>query len=161
MPHKIDKLDLKILEALQLNARISNLALSETISLSASACLARVQKLRDAGYIDREISILSLAKVGSVLNALLEVTLANHKLSDHKKFEEGISDVPEIIMAMKVSGRFDYILAVMTLDMPSLNALSDDLLEGTLGITKLVTLPVLDIAKPFSGFPISMLQKIV
>ena len=61
------------------------------------------------------------------------------------------------MMALKVSDRFDYLLGVTTKDMQSLNALSDTLLEGALGISKLVTIPILEVAKPFSGFPIQQL----
>ncbi|ESQ74276.1 Lrp/AsnC family transcriptional regulator [Asticcacaulis sp. AC402] len=158
MTLRLDKIDLKILRALQTDARITNLALSDKVALSASACLSRVQKLRDKGYIARDISVLSPSKIGPVLHALLEITLSNHKLADHQVFERAIAGRDEIIMAVKVSGRFDYLLAVTTRDMPALNALSDELLEGDLPIAKLVTVPVLDIAKAFNGFPIERLQ---
>ena len=61
------------------------------------------------------------------------------------------------MMALKVSDRFDYLLGVTTKDMQSLNALAYTLLEGALGISKLVTIPILEVAKPFSGFPIQQL----
>ena len=48
-------------------------------------------------------------------------------------------------------------MSVTVRDMPALNSLSDDLLGGDFGIAKLVTVPVLDIAKHFSGFPIDSL----
>jgi DNA-binding Lrp family transcriptional regulator len=159
MTLKPDKIDLKILNALQSDARITNLALSEKVALSPSACLTRVQKLRDNGFIARDIALLSPSKLGPALHALIEITLSNHKLNDHQIFERAIRDRPEVIMAVKVSGRFDYLLAVTTRDMPALNALSDELLEGVLPIAKLVTVPVLDVAKTFSGFPLVALTE--
>lgn len=157
MAPRLDKIDRKILEALQADARMSNIALSEAIALSPSACLARVQRLRQDGYIARDIALINPAKIGSALHALLEITLNNHALSDLTAFEVMIKNRPEIIMAVKVSGRFDYLLAVTVCDMPYLNRLSDELLGGSLSIAKLVTIPVLDVAKPFNGFPISTL----
>lgn len=150
----LDKIDLKILKILQKNARTTNLSLSEQVSLSASACLARVQKLREAGIIERDVAVISPSKIGSSLHAFLEVTLANHKLNDHVKFEKFINEYSEVTAAFKVSGRFDYLLSVTTLDMPSLSRLSDDLLDDSNGIAKLVTVPVLDVAKHFSGIPV-------
>lgn len=153
----MDRIDLKILTSLQQDARLTNIALSEQVSLSPSACLARVQKLRKSGVINRDICLVAPEEVGPVLHAFLEVSLSNHKLSDHRVFEQGIRQIDEVTAAAKVSGRFDYLLAVTTTDMPALNALSDELLEGPMGIAKLVTIPILDIAKGFSGFPLSTL----
>jgi len=120
---ELDKIDIRILKELQRNARITNLALSESVHLSASACLVRVQKLRDAGIIEKDICVITTSKIGPVLHSILQITLENHKVRD----------------------------------MPALNSLSDDLLGGNFGIAKLVTVPVLDIAKHFSGFPIDSL----
>lgn len=155
---ELDRIDVKILAALQANAKITNIALAEAVSLSPSACLARVQRLRKTRVIERDIAVLTPSKIGPVLHALLEITLSNHAIADHRAFEKGIASIPEITMALKVSGRFDYVLSVTTIDMPALNALSDELLEGTLGIERLVTLPVLEIAKPFAGVPVETLH---
>ena len=154
----LDKIDIRILKELQNNARVTNLALSEKVHLSASACLVRVQKLRDAGVIEKDVSVITTSKVGPVLHSILQITLKNHSLNDHKKFESSITSVDEITLALKVSGRFDYLVAVTVRDMPALNLLSDDLLGGDFGIAKLVTIPVLEVAKPFSGFPIDSLM---
>lgn len=62
-------------------------------------------------------------------------------------------------MALKVSGRFDYLISVTTRDMPALNRLSDDLLGGEFGIAKLVTVPIIDVVKNYSGFPVELLTK--
>lgn len=155
--YKLDKTDIRILKELQNNARITNLALAEKVYLSASACLVRVQKLRDAGVIERDVSIITTSKIGTVLHSFLEITLLNHSLKDHNKFELAISNIEEVTMALKVSGRFDYLVSVTTRDMPALNALSDLLLGSEFGIAKLVTMPVIDIAKPFKGFPVDSL----
>lgn len=155
--YKLDKTDIRILKELQKNARITNLALAENVYLSASACLVRVQKLRDAGVIDRDISLIATSKVGPVLHSFLEITLFNHSLKDLEIFESGIAKIAEITMALKVSGRFDYLVSVSTRDMPALNVLSNFLLGSEFGIAKLVTVPVIDIAKPFSGFPVDSL----
>jgi DNA-binding Lrp family transcriptional regulator len=154
---QLDKIDLKILKILQQNARTTNLALSEQVSMSASACLARVQKLRDAGIIDRDVAVISPSKIGPSLHAFLEVTLVSHSLADHVKFEEALKEIPEITACFKVSGRFDYLISITTTDMPALSELSDKLLDATLGVTKLVTVPILDVAKPFSGMPVEIL----
>lgn len=158
MTARLDRIDLRILAILQADGRITNRALADEVSLSASACLARVQRMRDAGVIDRFVAVVSPSRLGRVLHAVLEITLTSHLIAQHKAFEAAIAKRPQITMALKVSGRFDYLISVTTRDMPELSRLSDELLEADLGISKMVTIPVLDIAKPFSGFPLDLLN---
>lgn len=157
MRNGLDRIDLKLLCALQDEARISNLELSRLVSMSASACLARVQRLRELGYIQAEVTVLAAAKLGPVLHASLEVYLDAHTLQDHKRFQQMVRRIPEVTFAVKTSGRYDYLLAVTVCDMKHLSRLSDDLLDSGLGITRLVTIPVLDVVKPFAGFPVRKL----
>jgi DNA-binding Lrp family transcriptional regulator len=157
MKNNLDRIDIRILSALQAQARTTNLQLSQDISMSPSACFARVQRLRKLGYIDRDVSIVAATKLGPTLFSTLEVTLDSHDLKDHKRFERAISQVAEVVFAVKVSGRFDYLLAMTTSDMQHLSRLSDELLDSELGIARLVTVPVLEVVKHFSGFPIEAL----
>lgn len=158
MRHGLDRIDLKILASLQAHARMSNLELSQRVSVAPSTCLARVQRLRDLGYIENDICVVAASKLGPVLYTTLEITLESHNLRDHQRFERAIADIAEVIFAVKVSGRFDYLLVMTTPDMQHLSRLSDELLDGALGIAKLVTVPVLDVAKTFSGFPLDILH---
>ena len=49
----LDKIDLKILQVLQENGRLSNVELSERVALSPSPCLRRLKQLEDNGIIRR------------------------------------------------------------------------------------------------------------
>ena len=51
IPITLDKTDLKILQVLQENGRLTNVELSERIALSPSPCLRRLKQLEDAGII--------------------------------------------------------------------------------------------------------------
>ena len=63
--HMIDEMDLKILKRLQLDARISNVHIAETVHLSPSACLERVKSLEKGGLIRRYVAEFDLAKICS------------------------------------------------------------------------------------------------
>ncbi len=151
---QLDLVDLAILKALQEDGRITNLALSRLVSLSPSACLARVQRLWRKGAIKRTVAILSPSHIGPALHCVMEATLVSHLLADHQKFETAIAEIAEITMAVKVSGSCDYLLGVTVADMPALNALSNRMLKGELGIAKLMTRVILDVVRPFQGFPV-------
>lgn len=57
--NKLDRYDLRILEELQRDARISNQELAERIGLSPSPCSRRVKQLEDDGYIVRQVALLT------------------------------------------------------------------------------------------------------
>ena len=70
-----DRIDLKILECLQLDGRISNLKLAETVALSPTAVLARVQRLTKDGYILGYEARLNPLKLGHGMMVFVEVLL--------------------------------------------------------------------------------------
>ncbi len=75
----LDETDLKLLDALQHDATLSNVALAERFKISPPTCLRRVKRLTDEGWIERQIAVLSSDKLGEALGhgltALVEVTL--------------------------------------------------------------------------------------
>ena len=75
----MDAVDLRILDALQRDASISNQALARQVRTSAPTCLRRVKRLRDAGLIERQIAVLSGERLapllGHGLTAIVEITL--------------------------------------------------------------------------------------
>ena len=50
--HNLDSIDIKILNALQANARISNAELATSVNLSQTPCLRRLRKLEQSGLIE-------------------------------------------------------------------------------------------------------------
>ncbi|MBR3426123.1 MAG: Lrp/AsnC family transcriptional regulator, partial [Neisseriaceae bacterium] len=74
-----DKTDLRILNALQQNGRLSNVELAERVALSPSPCLRRLKQLEDSGVIERYSALLSPNKIGLGLQAYIRVTLAKNK----------------------------------------------------------------------------------
>ncbi|MGB7389514.1 MAG: winged helix-turn-helix transcriptional regulator, partial [Pseudomonas neustonica] len=60
----LDRYDLKILAALQQDARISNQELAERIGLSPSPCSRRVKQLEDSGLIKKQVALLDPTMLG-------------------------------------------------------------------------------------------------
>lgn len=151
---KLDKINRRILEMLQLDARISNIALADAVHLSPSACLERVKRLEKLGFITRYLGEVAVAKLGPVLEAYAEITLSNHRPEDFARFGEAIGREKAVIMCHKVSGRYDYLLRIAVTDMTALSALTDRLLGADIGIAKFTTVPVIENPKPFAGYPL-------
>ena len=114
----IDRIDKKILEILQSNARISNQELAEKVSLSPTPCLRRVAILEEKGFIQRYVSLLDPKKLGLSLQVMILVGLDNHPETTLKHFEKAIDSLPEVIQCYLIAGqKADYLLKVVMPDM--------------------------------------------
>lgn len=135
-PFKLDRIDLRILSHLQKNGRITNVELSNAVSLSPSPCLVRVKRLEQAGYITSYSAQIDLAKLGDTLTVFTEVTLSDHHIDDFSRFEKAIRQVDEVIECHLVSGGYDYLLKFMVRGVNHYQTLIEGLLERNIGIEK-------------------------
>jgi Lrp/AsnC family transcriptional regulator, leucine-responsive regulatory protein len=156
---KLDQINVRILEELQRNARITNQELAEKVALSPSACLARVKKLEADGILPRFMADIALEKVERILESFIEVTLENHTRSESARFLKAVDDHPHMVSCHRVSGHFDYLIHVVARDMPQLREIADYLLSGGLGVAKIATIPILEEIKPFVGYPLKDLLR--
>jgi DNA-binding Lrp family transcriptional regulator len=152
---KLDRIDRKILAALQADARLTNQALSERVALSPSACLARVKRLERDGVIKGYHARLDpfTLDIGLVLYA--DITLEGHTPAELARFEEAIGALPQVVEASHVTGSFDYILKVVVGDMPEWTRIAEGLSGGDLGVDRINTHVVMRKPKFFVGYPIS------
>lgn len=157
MAMKLDKINLRILKALQRDSRISNLRLADEVGLSESACHGRVKKLFKEGYIDNCCANINLSKV-RYAHFVVNVGLKSQSANLTEQFRRYIESVPEITLCYKVSGEFDYILHFMCADAAQFNSLSEDLLQRQdIGVDRMSTQLVIDQTKPFTGYPLETL----
>ncbi len=63
----LDETDLRLLNTLQHNANISNVALAEQLNISPPTCLRRVKRLTDEGWIEGQVAVLNADKLGAAL----------------------------------------------------------------------------------------------
>jgi Lrp/AsnC family transcriptional regulator, leucine-responsive regulatory protein len=113
----LDKIDLKILNALQTDGRISNLKLAEVVALSPTAVLARTQRLQREGYILGYEARLNPAKLGRGLTVFVEVLLERTTPQVFDQFKAAAQARPEILECHMVAGGFDYLLKTRVRDM--------------------------------------------
>ena len=127
----IDATDIKLLDALQTDASLSNLALAGLAHISPPTCLRRVKRLRDAGMIERVVAILDPGKLthitGGGLTALVEITLDRQGDDYLCAFEQRVQSDAAVQQCYRVSPGPDFVLVVQTSDMPSYLALSQRL----------------------------------
>lgn len=115
--NKIDQTDHRILQALSVDGRISNVDLAAKIGLSASACLRRVQELERSGIITGYRAVLDPVSLGIGFAAYVAVGLSHHTKDQQQGFEAAIAKAPEVRECHNVTGTFEYLLRVETADL--------------------------------------------
>lgn len=151
---KLDRIDLKILETLQIDGRISNNNLAKIVALSPSACLARLRTLEASGVIVGYQAQVALGAVRDVMEVYAEVTMGQHVSTVFKNFESVLSSIPEITEVARVSGPFDYVLKAVVTDMNEWKDISQGFLNTENGVVKLMTLVVMQEIKASTPAPL-------
>ncbi|MES0029197.1 Lrp/AsnC family transcriptional regulator [Mesorhizobium sp. M0040] len=152
---KLDPIDLKILDAIQRDGRITKLALAEKVGLSPTPCWMRLRKLEKAGIVSGYHARIAMRAIAPVATVLMEVTLASHRQADFDRFERVIRNIPEIIACWSVGGGVDYLLKVMARDIDAYQRLVDNLLEREIGIDRYFTYIVTKTVKEESVLPVA------
>ena len=152
---KLDPIDLKILDAIQRDGRITKLALADKVGLSPTPCWMRLRKLEKAGIVSGYHASVAMRLIAPVATVLMEVTLASHRQADFDRFERVIRDIPEIVACWSVGGGVDYVLKVMARDIDAYQRLVDGLLEREIGIDRYFTYIVTKTVKDEIALPLA------
>ncbi|QPC88321.1 winged helix-turn-helix transcriptional regulator [Mesorhizobium sp. NBSH29] len=153
--HKLDAIDLKILDAIQIDGRITKLALAEKVGLSPTPCWMRLRKLEKAGIVSGYHARIAIRTIAPVATVLMEVTLASHRQADFDRFESAIRKTPEIVACWSVGGGVDYVVKVMARDIDAYQRLVDGLLEREIGIDRYFTYIVTRTVKDEVSLPVA------
>lgn len=152
----MDAIDRKILAELQTDGRLSVTELAERIGLSVSPCHRRVKALEERGAIRSYRAELDPQAVGLGFSTLVFVTLRQTDQATVAAFEEAVTTVPQVIVAQRLFGEPDFLLHVVTTDLPSFQRLYDQRLSGLPGVQRLTsTLVMKEVVRgrplPFGG----------
>ena len=127
----LDDTDLKLLDALQTDASLSNQALSARVHTSPPTCLRRVKRLHDIGLIERQVALLNPDKLATVLGhgltAIVEITLDRQGAEHQAAFEARVAGDAAVQQCYQTSPGPDFVLVVQAADMPRYQALAQRL----------------------------------
>ena len=143
----LDRIDLKILHALQEDGRISNLKLAESVALSPTAVLARVQRLTKEGYILGYEARLNPLKLGAGMLVFVEVLLDRTTPNVFDQFKAAVQVHPEIMECHMVAGGFDYLLKTRSADMNAYRVFAGNVLWQLPGVRETRTYAVMEEVK--------------
>lgn len=117
MPESLDAIDIRILKALQRNARISNVELANEVGLSPSPCLRRVRILEEMGVIEKYAAVLNGPKVGFGLTVFVRVWFKTQDSTVTHQFADTVRKFPEVVECYLTTGECDAIMRVVTEDL--------------------------------------------
>jgi DNA-binding Lrp family transcriptional regulator len=117
MPIELDRIDRRILNALQHDGRLQNVELAKQVGLSPSPCLRRVRQLEESGVIDRYVALLNPAKVGAGFTVFARVWLKSQDQDAVDHFIQAVKDLPQVTECHLMAGDCDFLLRVVVADL--------------------------------------------
>jgi Lrp/AsnC family leucine-responsive transcriptional regulator len=150
----IDRIDQRILSALQADGRLSNLKLAEAVALSPTAVLARVQRLTREGYILGYEARLNPLKLGRGMMVFVEVLLDRTTPNVFEQFKAAVQAQEAILECHMVAGGFDYLLKTRMADMAAYREFAGTVLWQLPGVRETRTYPVMEEVKNSSRLPL-------
>lgn len=154
MAPALDEIDVKLLTELERDADRPNVELAKAIGLSAAATFNRVKRLKESGVVRSIAARLDTAAAGFNLQVYVEVTLGRHDEAAHKRFQDGVGDMPQVIHADWVTGEVDAVLMVVARNVGELQRVL--LRLSAYGAQRVVTLLRLEELKPRSPLPLAV-----
>jgi Lrp/AsnC family leucine-responsive transcriptional regulator len=150
----LDRIDLKILQALQEDAQIKNRVLADQVALSPSACLRRIRDLEERGLITGYRANVSIDRIRSVTIVLAQVSFERHSVGRFVEFDAWAARTPEIVESLRISGNFDYMLRVVVSDLHDWKRIMREMTDGEFGVEKIVSNFMMEDMKSFRGYPL-------
>ena len=152
--HEIDRIDVRILQALQMDGRLSNLKLADAVGLSPTAVLARTQRLQREGYILGYEARLNPLKLGRGMTVFVEVYLDRTTTNMFEEFKAAVQVRDEILECHMVAGGFDYLLKTRMADMVAYREFAGSVLWQLPGVRETRTYAVIDEVKCSTRLPL-------
>lgn len=150
----LDDFDIRILDALQRDARLTNQELADHANLSASQCSRRRQRLEDEGFIIGHHAMLDRERMGFGLTVFVSVTLNTHNRANAHRFAELMKRLPNVLEAYALTGEMDYQIKLAVRSLRELSDIINDELMPHEAVQTVKSSIVLNAIKETSAIPI-------
>jgi DNA-binding Lrp family transcriptional regulator len=151
---KLDRIDRRILEELQSDARLSSAELAERVSLTTSPCWRRVKRLEEEGLISGYHARLDAARLGYQVTAIVQISLDKKDTESLQAFEAAVQGIPQVVACFRISGRYDHQLIVVAEDLEAYGVFSSNYINALPGVKEVYTSFVLKQVKVANNPPL-------
>jgi Lrp/AsnC family transcriptional regulator len=125
----MDATDRKILSILQDDASLSIAEVAARVNLSQTPCWRRIQKMDEAGIIQRRVALVDPEALGLGLTVFVEIETGDHSKGWLERFAGAVASMPEVMGFYRMAGDVDYLLQVTVANMAAFDAFYQRLIE--------------------------------
>ena len=150
----LDEIDLKILQRLQNDGRITNVELANSVGLTAPPCLRRMRALEDEGVIKSYHAAIDPAKMGYTITVFAMVSLKSQAEIDLQAFEDHVQKLPEVRECYMLNGEIDFMLKVVAKDLQQFQSFLTSQITSAPNVASVKTSLTIRSAKHLPGVPI-------
>jgi Lrp/AsnC family leucine-responsive transcriptional regulator len=122
----VDSFDIKILNIVQRDNRLSAEKIAERVGLSPSAVQRRLKRLRADGIIEADVAVISPEAIGRTLIAIVGVIIDKERPLSMAlaEFKNLMLKTPEVMQCYDVTGEADFIVVITVRDMQEYETIS-------------------------------------
>lgn len=157
----MDKFNLKLLELVQKNNRLTAEQLSERVGLSPTACQKRLKKMREDGVIREDIAVINREIVGQSVTFVVEVTLESEQPEYLDQFKKIMRNTPEVMQCFYVTGNSDFIVILTAKNMKAYEEFTRKFFFENRNIKRFQTNVVMDEVKLGLSIPVELLDETI
>ena len=157
---RLDDIDLRIIDELQRNGRITNVDLARRVGISAPPCLRRVRALEQAGFIAGYHANLDPALLGFGVTVFAMVGLHSQAEADLQAFEARVESWPEVRECHMLNGDIDFILKCVAPDLASFQDFLTQKLTPAPNVANVKTSLTIRQSKKLPGVPVDLVKQI-
>lgn len=156
-PPALDRIDIKILAALQRDGRSTVQKLAGLVGLTPRPCLERVRRLEAAGIISGYRAVIAVERLSKPVTIFAEIAM--EKLGRQDRLEKRLRSIDEVVECWEISGDLDYLARFVCSDIARYQALTNSLIDDPeLGVRRITSHLALRSVCSFAGFPESLLS---
>jgi DNA-binding Lrp family transcriptional regulator len=152
---KLDRVDRRILKALQDDGRMTNVDLARHAEISAPPCLRRVRALEEAGYIRGYHADINPEALGYGVIVFAQVGLSSQAESDLRAFAALMQSWPEVRECHMLAGETDFLLRIVAVDWDAYQRFLTTRLTAAPNVSHVKSSLAIRTCKNVPGVPIS------
>jgi DNA-binding Lrp family transcriptional regulator len=150
----IDTIDRQLLATLQVNGNITNVALAESVGLTAPPCLRRVKALEEKGVIRGYHAELDPQALGYGITVFAMVSLTSQAEADLRAFEAHVAVLEPVRECHMLNGEIDFMLKIVAKDLQGFQAFLTAELTTAPHVAHVKTSLTIRTSKALPGVPV-------
>ena len=159
MTDTIDKIDIRILDALQHDATLTGKRLADLCHVSEATCSRRLVSLKKRGYIEKYGAVLNRKKLGFDVSVYVLITLVDELTSRQKHFVENMRSVANVLTITNISGEYDYLLHLVAENMRQYHEFAETYLVEENHVRKYMSIFEMKLIKKSTVLPLKTMEK--